>query len=192
MSLTAFGVLFFALVAVGILLMVYSGNKEAPKLPEEPEETYTQRVNRESREAEERAEKAFMATIREPVLSFLKVFKEDPKRFRLTQKTVSKDYLGLDLLIGNGEYELTDLVTGEVFRWHTNNHSYRGYRGKNHGVVMESHLWLESNEVTHLNFEMREYFQLRKSKLNSLKSQRRDRVNNKERARLKKVYGGEV
>lgn len=37
MSLTAFGVLFFALVAVGILLMVYSGNKEAPKLPEEPE-----------------------------------------------------------------------------------------------------------------------------------------------------------
>lgn len=183
-----------AIAAFGLVVgaIIMSGSEPEPE--KVVEESYSDKMARERKEREEEEKQKFMDSIREPVFSFLKVFKENPKRFKLKCNSIPKketDEVVVGLLLDFGgckEYSLIDLETGEEFKF---NH-YRTRLNKYQvPVSMLTHNWLERNELTHLYQEIRKHYAERQLRKDVILFKRRDRVLLKERNRLTEIYGGE-
>lgn len=126
--------------------------------------------------------------IKEPVYSFIKCFKKNPKRFKIEVDVLDDVYQIKPLHSLRTDYTLTDKETGKEFSvrhivysqrwWSTNFYNYPDF--------------LTNDEINYIYNEINSYFTCRKNKFDSLKQTRRQRAANKQRQELMKDYCGDV
>lgn len=119
--------------------------------------------------------------ISEPVISFLKCFKENPKRFRLGTRSVGSFY--------TSSYKralFIDLKTKE--KW---NVTLRWYGSDLPTFDIENVQWMTSDEKDLVSSTLRDYYIDRGLKLHTIRLERKARKVKKERDRLTAIYKGD-
>lgn len=117
--------------------------------------------------------------ISEPVISFLKVFESNPRRFKVFMQPTTAGEAHYCFQA----YKLSDKVTGENWRFLVRPAFY-GYNGR----YEELPAYLTEDEKALIIDKIISYFNVRKEKLEKLNKVREQRKLNKERDRLKTIY----
>jgi hypothetical protein len=147
---------------------------------------------KESEVVEEEPIKEDVTNISEPVISFLKVFNENPKRFKLEQtlKMIEDNEAGFP-----GGYKLTDNILKEC--WEIENDRYRqrprSYLKTAHIKIYSDGYfgwpeWMTREEREYVFLNLRSYYINRGNTRDALLKDRVKRTQEKERARLMKLY----
>ena len=121
------------------------------------------------------AEYARSMMVSEPVTSFIKCFKDKPKRFKITEGTHSDPRLGYIFK----EYTLIDKYNSES--WFFTVSDFCGLRIPNYD-------WLTIGEEHELIKSFSSHFRKRRQRLDELKKKRRKIQSDRERQRLTKIY----
>lgn len=119
--------------------------------------------------------------ISEPVISFLKCFKENPKRFRLGTRSEGSFYI-----TSYKRSLFIDLKTKE--KWDV---TVRWYGSDLPTFDIENAQWMTSNEKYLISNTLRDYYIDRGLKLHTIRLERKARKIKKERDRLTAIYKGD-
>jgi hypothetical protein len=147
---------------------------------------------KESEVVEEESVKEEVANISEPIISFLKVFNENPKRFKLEQTLKMIEDVEGGFQSG---YKLTDNILKES--WEIENDRYRqrrrSYLGTAHTKIYSDGYfgwpeWMTREEREYVFLNLRSYYINRRNTRDVLLKDRAKRSQDKERQRLMKLY----
>ena len=123
--------------------------------------------------------------ISEPVISFLKVFESNPRRFKVKETFHTSGVI----CGGYSPYKLIDTYSKESFKFQRSWHYYP--EDRLYGIK-DLPDFLTFDEKKLVIKTIWEYYSGRKSKLEYLKGIRKERNKSKERKRLTKIYQEEV
>lgn len=112
----------------------------------------------------------------EPVTSFIKCFKEKPRRFKMKETTYGRS------MFGRKTFNFTDKVTNQTW--------YISVRPKHIQDLpsIEGADWMTVDERTALTIVLSLYYSDRETKLSKIKGDKIQRLKEKERDRLTKIY----
>jgi hypothetical protein len=164
------GFVFICLV-LGAIGIVYGKGKESEVVEEEPV-------------------KEGVTNISEPVISFLKVFNENPKRFKLEQTLKMSE--GAEDGFQSG-YKLTDNILKESWKIDENQYYQRYYpRTTCTKIYSDGYFgwpqWMTREEREYVFLNLRSYYINRRNTRDTLIKDRAKRTQDKERARLMNLY----
>lgn len=125
-------------------------------------------------------EPVFNEHISEPVISFLKCFKQTPRRFK-TERSYPKEDRGTYTRV---RLELLDLVSQEKYEID----AYQFHRSTKYRANTKNLLWATEDELAYLVEEVGKIVKERVERLKYLKDVRAKRNNQKERTRLTEIY----
>lgn len=114
--------------------------------------------------------------ISEPVISFVKCFKENPSRFKIKRENYDLTF---------PEFSLTDKITKEIWKF---NMYIRWYTEV--CPILRYPDFLTNQEVNYIYDQLKDVIRKIQEKLNSLRATRAQRKHKAERERLTTIYGG--
>ena len=149
---------------------------------------------KESEVVEEDPVKEDVINISEPVISFLKVFNENPKRFKLEERFTRLQNPEAGFNNGCG-YKLTDNILKESWAIEMDQyyHRPRYYHQTAHTKIYSDGYfgwpkWMTREEREYVFLNLRSYYINRRNTLHALIKDRVKRSQEKERQRLMKLY----
>lgn len=149
---------------------------------------------KESEVVEEEPVKEDVTNISEPVISFLKVFNENPKRFKLEQTLKMFENPGYGLQSGYG-YKLTDNILKEswtIEEGQYHHHPQHYLRTAHTKIYSDGYFgwpeWMTREEREYVFLNLRSYYINRRNTRDVLLKDRVKRSQDKERARLMNLY----
>lgn len=153
---------------------------------------YKRDKSKESEVVEEEPAKEEQVKISEPVISFLKVFNENPKRFKLEQTLTRVENTEAGFQSG---YKLTDKILKESWEIERNQY-YRTPHYHSRIAYIEIYSngyvgwpeWMTQEEREYVFLNLRSYYINRRNTRDALLKDRAKRSQEKERQRLKDLY----
>lgn len=152
---------------------------------------YKRYKSKELEVVEEEPAKEEQFKISEPVISFLKVFSENPKRFKLEQTFTRVENTESGFQSG---YKLTD--TALIESWEIERDQY--YRPRHYSLSAHTEIysngyvgwpkWMTQEEREYVFLNLRSYYINRKNTRDALLKDRAKRKQDKERQRLMNLY----
>jgi hypothetical protein len=155
---------------------------------------YKRDKTKESEVVEEEPVKEDVFNISEPVISFLKVFNENPKRFKLEQTLRMFEAVEGGFQSG---YKLTDNILKESWAIEVDQYYYRQ---RPRSYLQTAHIkiysdgyfgwprWMTREEREYVFLNLRSYYIDRRNTRDTLLEDRAKRIQDKERQRLMKLY----
>jgi hypothetical protein len=147
---------------------------------------------KESEVVEEESIKEYVINISEPVISFLKVFNENPKRFKLEQTLKMFENHIRDFQSG---YKLTDNILKESWTIEEDQYYHRPQyclQTAHTKIYSDGYFgwpeWMTREERECVFLNLRSYYINRRNTRDALIKDRAKRSQDKERARLMKLY----
>jgi hypothetical protein len=145
---------------------------------------------KESEVVEEEPIKEDVINISEPVISFLKVFNENPKRFKLEERFTRLQNPEAGFNNGCG-YNLTDNILKESWAIELDQYHQRP-RTVCTKIYSDTYFgwpeWMTREEREYVFLNLRSYYINRRNTRDTLIKDRAKRIQDKERARLMKLY----
>lgn len=113
----------------------------------------------------------------EPVTSFIKCFKDNPRRFTMTETTTTRI-----LCHGRKTYRFKDKVANETWAITIRPADYQSY------PEITNTTWMTKDELTALTILIGQYYNDRHDKLSKYRADKIQRRKDKERDRLTQIY----
>lgn len=129
------------------------------------------------RSVNEEEKAPYVQDVSEPVVSFLKLFSENPRKFKLSKLGLEESSRGAGF--HSTTYELTDTI---------NNMKYRFTSSFKCGVSIIGHDWMTYEEKQCVIATISKYFSERGFRLGNIKRGRRDRRYRHQRQKYMEIY----